>query len=45
LLVTNIHLVPNKRFSVKDTLNQFENILNNIGVEDYRQIISLITSA
>jgi len=45
LLVTNIHLVPNKRFSVKDTLNQFENILNNIGVEDYRQIISLISSA
>ena len=44
LLVNNIHLNPIKRLSVNDTLIEMDKILDANSVDDYKQIIRLISS-
>lgn len=45
LLVNNIHLNPLKRFTIKDTIVQFEIILDSLEAKDYKEILDNLTSA
>lgn len=44
LLVSNIHLSPLKRLSIEETIVQFENILDNIEIKDYKEILDNLMS-
>jgi hypothetical protein len=45
LLVNNIHLDPVQRYSVNTTIQQFNNILDNIDPKEYKDIIHNLMSA
>ena len=40
LLVTNIHLSPVKRLSLQQSFNNYENILNTLKIDDYKDLIN-----
>lgn len=44
LLVANIHLNPLKRLTLKDTIIQFEIILDSLEVKDYKEILDNLMS-
>jgi hypothetical protein len=39
LLVSNIHLNPGKRLSIHETMNQFEQLLVQLEINDYKEVI------
>ena len=45
LLVCNVQLNPLKRLTIQDTINSFNNILDNVEPKDYRSIICGLVSA
>jgi hypothetical protein len=44
LLVSNIHLSPLKRLSIEETIIQFESILDNIEIKEYKDVIDNLMS-
>jgi hypothetical protein len=40
LLVNNIRLTPFKRFSIKETTNKFENLLDSLELNDYKDLLN-----
>jgi hypothetical protein len=44
LLVVNIHLNPLKRFSIQETHNKFENIIDGLDSKVYKELLDLMST-